>query len=126
MKKTKILYWVFTGLLSALMLLSGIPDIFCIPDAVEMVTTKLGYPIYFIPFLGVAKVLGAIVLLIPGFSRIKEWAYAGFVFDLVAAGYSFICIGEPLSAIPLVIGFALITCSYIFHHKKLVLEKSAN
>ena len=77
MKKTKIIYWIFTGLLAAGMLLGSIPDIMSTPEAVAIVTTHLGYPAYFIPFIGVAKLLGAVAILIPGFPRIKEWAYAG-------------------------------------------------
>lgn len=48
----------------------------------------LGYPRYLLPFLGVAKSLGVIALLVPGFPRLKEWAYAGFTFDLLGAAWS--------------------------------------
>ena len=71
MKKTNTLYWIFTGLFCALMLFSAIPDIIMVPEAVEMITNKLGYPLYFLPFIGVMKALGAVALLIPGFPRIK-------------------------------------------------------
>src|SRR5882762_1506351 len=89
MKKTKILYWIITGLFSAFMLFSAIPDIMVVPDAITFMN-HLGYPIYIIPFLGVAKLLGVIAILIPGFPRIKEWAYAGLFFDLIGATYSVI------------------------------------
>ena len=119
MKRTKILYWVFTGLLGALMLMSSIPDIISSPEAVEIVTHHLGYPAYFIPFIGVAKLLGVIAILAPGFPRLKEWAYAGFVFDLTAAVYSSIRVGDPVSQwAPIIIGFVIIALSYIFYHKK--------
>jgi len=119
MKKTKILYWIFTGLLAALMLFSSIPDILVVPDAVKIVTDHLGYPKYIIAFLGVAKLLGVIAILVPGFPRLKEWAYAGFVFDLAGAMYSSIAVGDPVSSwIFFLIFFALIACSYIFYHKK--------
>ncbi|MGV2448107.1 UNVERIFIED_CONTAM: DoxX family protein, partial [Bacillus sp. ATCC 13368] len=81
MKKTKIIYWIFTGLLVALMVLGSIPDIMSVPDAVALFN-HLGYPTYLLPFIGIAKLLGVVAILIPGFPRIKEWAYAGFVFDL--------------------------------------------
>lgn len=61
------------------MLFSAIPDIMMVPEAMQMVHDQLGYPTYFVPFIGVAKVLGAIAILVPGFPRIKEWAYAGLV-----------------------------------------------
>ena len=119
-KKTNILYWVFTGLLAAFMLISSISNIMVVPDAVVIVSKHLGYPVYFIPFIGVAKLLGVIAILVPGFPRIREWAYAGFVFDLTAAIYSSISVGDPASAwLPMFIGVILIACSYIFYHKKL-------
>ena len=52
----------------------------------------LGYPVYFIPFIGVAKLLGVIIILIPGLRAIKEWAYAGLFFDLGGAIYSNIAV----------------------------------
>jgi uncharacterized membrane protein YphA (DoxX/SURF4 family) len=87
MKNTKLLYWVVTILFSLFMLFSSIPDIINSPDAVKFMT-HLGYPNYFTPFIGIAKLLGIIAILIPGFPRIKEWAYAGLFFDLVGATYS--------------------------------------
>ena len=48
MKRTKILYWVFTGLFGAFMLFSAIPDLLTVPDAVKMVHDDLGYPVYII------------------------------------------------------------------------------
>src|ERR1700730_8345262 len=122
MKKTKIIYWIFTGLLIVLMLFSSIPNIMVTQQSIDMVSKHLGYPVYLIPFLGVAKLLGVIAILIPGVNRLKEWAYAGFVFDLTGAGYSSIAVGDPVvNSLPLLIGFALIFGSYIYHHKKLEL-----
>jgi hypothetical protein len=117
MKKTNILYWIFNGLFAALMLFSAIPDIMVDPIAVQGMHTELGYPIYFIPFIGVVKTLGVIAILIPGFPRIKEWAYAGLFFDLIGATYSIIAIGKPdwiFMALPL----ALAVCAYVFYQKR--------
>jgi uncharacterized membrane protein len=119
MKKTNILYWVFTGLLAVLMLFSSFPNIISDQQSVDMINGHLGYPKYIIPFLGVAKLLGAITLLVPGFPRLKEWAYCGFVIDLAGALYSSISVGDPVSLwAPLFIGFALIAASYYFYHKR--------
>jgi DoxX-like family len=60
MKKAKIRYWVFTGLFAIMMFGSAIPDVFSSEIAVKGMHTDLGYPLYFIPFIGVAKVLGVI------------------------------------------------------------------
>ena len=56
----------------------------------------LGYPKYVIPFTGWAKLIGVIVILIPGFSRIKEWAYAGFFFTMSGAIFSHIAAGNEI------------------------------
>lgn len=92
MKKTKTLYWVFTILFSALMLFSAIPNILTNADSVKFMHELLGYPVYIIPFIGVAKLLGVIAILIPGLQKIREWAYAGLFFDLAGAVYSGIAV----------------------------------
>jgi hypothetical protein len=121
MKRTKILYWVFTGLFLFMMLGSAIPDVLSMDDAVRGMHGNLGYPLYFIPFIGVAKVLGVIAILIPGYPRIKEWAYAGLMFDLIGATYSIFSVpvekveGSPyFMFIPLTLG----VLSYIWYRKK--------
>jgi uncharacterized membrane protein YphA (DoxX/SURF4 family) len=120
MKKLNILYWIFTGLLVAIMLMSGVQNLLSTQPSVDLVSTKLGYPQYFIPFIGFAKTVGAIALLIPGYPRIKEWIYAGFVYDLTAATYSSIRIGEHFYQWGLmIIFFVLVAGSYICYHKKL-------
>lgn len=117
MKTTKILYWTFTILFGAFMLFSSIPDILSVPDAVAFIT-HLGYPAYLVPFLGVAKTLGVIALLIPGFPRLKEWAYAGLFFDLVGATYSNICVdGLNPSMLFMILPFGFEALSYLFYHK---------
>jgi hypothetical protein len=119
MKKTNILYWTFTALFGGFMLFTAIPDIMVVPDAVEFVTNTLGYPQYIIPFLGVAKTLGVLAVLIPGFPRIKEWAYAGLFFDLVGATYSGIMVAglKPEMSFML-LPFGLLALSYYYYHKR--------
>lgn len=92
MKNTKLLYWIFTCLFAALMLFSAIPNIITNADSIKFMHDMLGYPVYFIPFIGVAKLLGVITILIPGLKVIKEWAYAGLFFDLGGAIYSNIAV----------------------------------
>jgi hypothetical protein len=119
-KRTNILYWITTGIFAFFMLGSAIPDIISHPIAVEGMHTGLGYPIYFIPFIGVAKALGGITILIPGFARIKEWAYAGLMFDLIGALYSMIAIGIPVAAwIGVMLPVAFGVASYILFRKRL-------
>ena len=85
MKKTKVLYWVFTTLFAVMMLGSAIPNVLSAAISVKGMHHDLGYPLYLIPFIGVAKILGTIAILIPGFKTIKEWAYSGLFFDLIGA-----------------------------------------
>jgi hypothetical protein len=118
MKKTKVMYWIFTGLLIALMGFGAIPDILYASDAVTLFA-HLGYPSYLLPFLGVAKLLGLAAILIPGFPRLKEWAYAGLAFDLVGAMYSSIAVGDPVGGLAFfILGFVIIGGSYVCYHKK--------
>jgi hypothetical protein len=125
MKKTKVIYWLFTGLFSAMMLGSAIPDVISAPIAVQGMHRELGYPLYFIPFIGVAKVLGVLAILFPISSRIKEWAYAGLIFDLLGATFSIIAIGKP-DWIFMILPIFLAIGSYVFYHKKLKLKTHGN
>lgn len=87
MKRRKTIYWVTTVVFAVFMTFTAVPDILKVPDAVKFIT-QLGYPEYFIPFIGVAKVLGSIAIVVPRFPKLKEWAYAGLTFDLIGAVYS--------------------------------------
>jgi uncharacterized membrane protein YphA (DoxX/SURF4 family) len=120
MKHGKRFYWIVTGLMAAFMLMASIPDILRIPQAIELFT-HLGYPIYLLPFLGIAKTLGVIAILAPAFPRLKEWAYAGLVFDLIGALYSHVSVGDPPSAWALpVVGLILVSGSYVVHRRRLI------
>jgi len=118
MKKINIIFWISTGLLALLMGVGSIPNVLKQPEAVALFQ-HLGYPVYLLPFLGVAKILGVITILIPGFPRLKEWAYAGLTYDLAGAMYSSICTDAIApGSLVFLIGFGLIALSYIYHHKK--------
>jgi hypothetical protein len=117
-KTTNRLYWTFTGLFSFFMFSSAIPDLISLPLAVEGFR-QIGLTHYLVPFLGVAKTLGVIAILIPGYPRLKEWAYAGLFFDLIGAIYLIIVAGKPASDwgpvfLPVLIG----ALSYFYYHKR--------
>jgi DoxX-like protein len=117
-KHSKTLYWIVTGLMAAFMLLASIPDLLRTPQAVA-IFGHLGYPMYLLPFLGTAKTLGVVVVLLPGFRRLKEWAFAGLVFDLIGALYSHLSVGDPLSGwMPAVIGLILVGGSYLSYRRQ--------
>lgn len=117
MKNQKTIYWASTGLFAAFMLFSAIPDLMKVEEAKAFIL-HLGYPEYFVPFIGFAKLLGSISILIPSFKKLKEWAYAGLVFDLIGAFYSNIMTDGLnwgiLMAIPI---FGTVAISYIYNQK---------
>lgn len=118
MKTTNILFWVFTVLFALYMGGGAIPSLIDDTQSVALFDL-LGYPAYLIAFLSIAKILGSIAILVPGYPRLKEWAYAGLVFDLTGATYSMIMTGQPASTLVFMLaGYVLFAGSYIFYHKR--------
>jgi uncharacterized membrane protein YphA (DoxX/SURF4 family) len=73
----------------------------------------LGYPAYFAVILGTGKLAGAIVTVIPGTPRLKEWAYAGFFINLTAAAFSRAAVGDaPAETIAPLMFLALVLASW--------------
>jgi uncharacterized membrane protein YphA (DoxX/SURF4 family) len=107
-----IAYWTTTLLGPASFVMGGVIQITQSDEAVAMMR-HLGYPVYFLTILGVWKLLGAVVTVIPRTPRLKEWAYAGFCFDLTAAAASHAYVGGTASDIiaPLVF-LALVLASW--------------
>ena len=87
-KTNNLVYWISTIIFSALMIFSSAGGLQPTQQAIQLIHDGLGYPIYFIQFISFAKLLGVIIILIPGRGRIKDWAYAGLFFDLAGAIYS--------------------------------------
>jgi uncharacterized membrane protein len=94
-KGNKIIYWTATIFLSIGMLAGGIQQMLQIGGYNEIVT-NLGYPLYLLSIIGVWKILGVITILVPKFSLLKEWAYAGFFFVLSGAFISHLAVGQSL------------------------------
>ncbi len=92
--KTKVIgYWATTIPLALESLVGGEWDLTHRPYAVD-VLTRLGYPAYFLTIVGFWKVLAGIALLVPGFARLKEWAYAGVFFAMTGAAASHAASGD--------------------------------
>lgn len=126
MKKTIIIHRILTGLLVVFFGLGSIPDILKVPDAVVLFK-HLNLPAYLLPFLGTAKLLGCITLLLPKYIRLKEWVYAGLTFDLLGATFCSLSSGDsPLLVSPMLIGFVLIAGSYTYFHKRLAGKVTAS
>ena len=84
MNKKLISFWIASGLLSAMMLLSASRYIFNHANAV-LQWDQLGFPSYPIYFLAICKVLGVLAILSNRNAKLKEWAYAGFFFNFCLA-----------------------------------------
>lgn len=118
MKKNKIIYWTAT----ILMLLSGVstaPMYFTNPMFAETFR-HLGFPDYFRMELGVFKIIGAIVLVLPIIpAKFKEWAYAGFAITFVSAFIAHVAVDKNAGAIFPLIPLAFLVVSYSYFHKNL-------
>lgn len=125
MKKVNIAYWIVTILFAGFMLFSGIMNAIMEPNGVKLMHEVLGYPVYIVPFIGWAKVVGAIIILIPGFPRLKEWAYAGLFIDLAGAAYSNVQTEGMASLAFMLIFFAFFFASYFLYHKRMKMKGQA-
>ena len=105
-------YWLTTILGPASFIIGGVLQ-FTQSEEVRVGLEHLGYPLYFASILGVWKLLGVAAIVAPRFPRLKEWAYAGFVFDLTAAAASHAFVGNSAADIiaPLVF-LALVVASW--------------
>ncbi|HTF82073.1 MAG TPA: DoxX family protein [Cytophagales bacterium] len=78
-------------------------------------STAVGLPLYLMPLLGTAKLLGAIALVLPFLKVVKEWAYAGFAFIFIGATWVHLATHTPFVA-PLVF-LGILGVSYWFHRR---------
>lgn len=92
-KRNKIIYWGVTLWLALGMLSTGFVQIIQMEEEVQKMKT-LGYPIYFLPIIGIWKILGVAAILIPRYPLLKEWAYAGFFFVMSGAIFTHFAVGD--------------------------------
>ncbi len=83
-KARTIAYWAFTSIVVFEMAAGGIWDLLRI-EYVRVILSQLGYPMYLLTIMGIWKIPCSLVLMLPHFGRIKEWAYAGARSSLTAA-----------------------------------------
>ena len=108
----KIAYWVSTGLIAVMSLLAAFAYLSGGPQAVEGFA-RAGYPQQLRIILGIAKLLGAIALLVPGLPKLKEWAYAGFTFAWISAFVAhYLANDGPKAFTPLIL-LVLLAISYV-------------
>ena len=95
-KRDKIIYWIATLWLALGMTSTAIVQLMKIPQEVDMIT-RLGYPVYFLTIIAVWKLLGVVTVLSPRLALLKEWAYAGFFFNMSGAVFSHIATGSSMN-----------------------------
>jgi len=106
MKIRNVAYFATTAQLTVAFLGAGVANLLRL-DHVAHDMIRLGYPTYFMTVLGVWKVLGAAVVALPGLPRLKEWAYAGMIFDLTGAAASRAASHDGVTTVLIPLGIAL-------------------
>lgn len=120
-KTTNLIYWISTIVFAGLMIFSSVGGLKPSQQAIQLIHDVLGYPVYFIQFISIAKLIGSVVILVPGLNRsVKEWAYAGLFFDLAGAIYSGVASSGSFDVMMLMMLLWIIpgVVSYYLWHKK--------
>ncbi len=115
MKTNKIIYWVTTGLMCALMLMSA-SMYFMNTEEIQKAFLGWGYPAYIVIPLAIAKILGIVAILTKKSTLLKEWAYAGFFFDMVLAAVAHLDAGDG-QYIGAIGGIVLLVVSRFYENK---------
>lgn len=118
MKKTNIAFWVST---SIIFLMEGVmPALTFNTEMAKAGIAHLQYPAYFGQALVLFKVLGALSLILPQVpTKMKEWAYAGFTFNLLFAFWSHYSVdglvGDTFAPLTII---AVLMTSYVSWNKR--------
>jgi uncharacterized membrane protein YphA (DoxX/SURF4 family) len=117
MKTVKIFYWILTAIVALTMAFSCYS--YLTKPEMAAAFHHLGFPDYFRVELAIAKLIGAILLLVPVPARLKEWTYAGFTLVFVSAFIAHTASGDPVAnrVMPLVF-LVILEGSYFFYYKK--------
>ncbi|MGC2245796.1 MAG: DoxX family protein [Terriglobales bacterium] len=105
-------YWITTGLMAASAAFGALAYLSGSPQAVQGFA-HVGYPQQLRIILGVAKLLGGVALIVPGFPILKEWAYAGFTFAWICAFFAHYLAGDGSKAFMPVVLLVLLVISYV-------------
>ena len=117
MKRLKTWYWIATIIFALMMIMDGIGGI-TQQEAGKEVLKHLGYPMYLLTIVGIAKLLGAASILQNKFITLKEWAYAGFAINFIGAFASRAFVGDGMSLlIPPLIALVIMFIPYVLWKK---------
>ena len=116
-RTTKAIYWVGVALTSLWFGASGFFELTKNP-VVWNITVQLGYPVHFIYILGVAKLSGVAVLLVPNkLLRLKEWVFAGVFFDITFAFFSKLAVLGFAATVDALIAYVMVSVTYVMFRK---------
>ena len=116
-KKYHRLYYLLSTLIAFFFAMSGYLEV--TKNALTYVKTiEMGYPPYFIVALGCAKLCGSLILLVPKFTRLHSWVFAGFTFDVVFAFISGFMMSSYTDCIKSGIALVAILYTYSLFLKK--------
>ncbi len=121
MNKQIVAYWIFTALICLVMAFGGVMDVLGPVEVTDM-AAHLGFPVYAFTIIGLFKIAGTVVVLSPGFGRLKEWAYAGFMIDLVGASFAHLSVGDGVDAwLPplIILGFSMLSWGLRPEHRRI-------
>lgn len=108
----KIAYWLSTSLIAVMSVIVAFGYLSGSPQSVQGFA-HVGYPQQLRIILGIAKPLGAIILVVPGLFKLKEWAYAGFTFAWISAFIAhYLAKDGPVAFMPLIL-LLLLVVSYV-------------
>ncbi len=116
-KSINIIYWITTGLIALFFAYGGYSELVRDEASVELMQ-HLGYPLYLLTILGVAKILGAIGILQRFSPTLREWAYAGIVIDIVGAIASMAAVGDSFGMYVPAIIFLIVVAIYYYTMRK--------
>jgi uncharacterized membrane protein YphA (DoxX/SURF4 family) len=125
MNRKTFTFRILTGLVCLVFVGSGMANLLHLPHIAKDMA-HLGYPAYFSTILGAWKILGAWAVAIPAFPRVKEWAYAGMIFDLSGAAISRAVAGDGAAGVvpPLLVA-CLVVASWALRPEARVLRNCA-
>jgi hypothetical protein len=124
MKTTKIIYWITTILITLMMTMSGIMQLSQQPQMLEAFKL-LGLPAHLMFLLGALKLLGAVALVFPGYPKIREWAYAGFIFLFTGATFVHFAIGD-YNPFTIILAAVLLTSYFTWNKIKKAAQVKTN
>jgi hypothetical protein len=118
LRRNKIIYWTLTLLMFVPGTVGAFAEAFTNgPASIVKIIIALGFPLYLMKILGVAKIFGGIAILTGKLPRMKEWAYAGFAFDFLGATAAHVITGDRTYALFPLSFFAVLMIAYILWHK---------